>query len=102
MDDVGFLEQHGATGFSMPATLMVLLPDGSVTHISDINHFKLLDECPLLFHAFEFRESGQVQQANIEVRGHQSRPASAHCWQGYITHRCRLTAPIPVHWCISH
>jgi len=67
MDEMDFLEQAAAADSSAAATLMVLLPDGSVTQIHNINRFTVLEKCPLLFHAFEFRECGDVEQASIEV-----------------------------------
>ncbi|KAF1978571.1 hypothetical protein BU23DRAFT_564153 [Bimuria novae-zelandiae CBS 107.79] len=67
MDDLSFLEQAATVGSSTAATLMVLLPDSSVIQIHNINTFTVLDKCPLLFHAFEFREYGDVQQACIEA-----------------------------------
>lgn len=67
MDDLDFLEQASTADSSAVATLMVLLPDGSVIQIPDINTFIVLDKCPLLYHAFEFREYGDAQQASVEV-----------------------------------
>lgn len=67
MDDLDFLEQGAAADSSATSTLMVLLPNGSVTQIHNVDRFALLDKCPLLFHAFEFRESDDVEQASIEV-----------------------------------
>jgi len=64
MDDVSFLEQTADADAT--ATLMVLLPDGTVSHIRNVSPFALLDGCPLLYHAFELG-ANNVQQANIEV-----------------------------------
>lgn len=68
MDDLSFLEQAATVDASATSTLMVLLPDSSVSQIHNISRFALLDKCPLLFHAFEFREYSDVEQASIEVR----------------------------------
>lgn len=91
MDDLEFLD-HGS------ATLMVLLPDGSVVHIPNIDSLKILDTCPLLFHAFEFRESTCVQHASIEVRAFPCAwlATDGHSL-GHIAIRYRLTAPLPVY-----
>ncbi|KAL1610258.1 hypothetical protein SLS60_001923 [Paraconiothyrium brasiliense] len=67
MGDLDFLDQAAAADNSATSTLMVLLPDGTVTQIHNISRFTLLDKCPLLFHAFEFREFGDVEQASIEA-----------------------------------
>ncbi|KAF2444834.1 hypothetical protein P171DRAFT_484925 [Karstenula rhodostoma CBS 690.94] len=67
MDDASFLEQAAAADASATSTLMVLLPDGSVSQIRNISRFALLDKCPLLFHAFEFREFSDDEQASIEA-----------------------------------
>ncbi|KAK7191364.1 hypothetical protein PSPO01_02673 [Paraphaeosphaeria sporulosa] len=67
MDDLNFLEQAAAADASATSTLMVLLPDGSVVQIHNISRFALLDKCPLLYHAFEFREFSEVEQASIEA-----------------------------------
>jgi hypothetical protein len=65
MDDLSFLEQPAPADALATSTLMVLLPDGSVTQIHNINRFALLVKCPLLFHAFELCDCGE--QASIEV-----------------------------------
>ncbi|KAJ4349915.1 uncharacterized protein N0V89_008535 [Didymosphaeria variabile] len=77
MDDLSFLSQAAAADASATSTLMVLLPDGSVTQIHNINRFTLLDKCPFLFHAFEFREFGDVEQASIEIFLSDSSPYKA-------------------------
>lgn len=44
------------------ATLKAVLPSGQVCHISDnINPYRFVDKCPLLFHAFESRNHGRLQ-----------------------------------------
>lgn len=55
MDDLSFLEQLQSGDYgSNNATLNVVLPDGQVLHISDrISPYRLFDNCPLLYHAFE-------------------------------------------------
>ncbi|KAF9740148.1 hypothetical protein PMIN06_003769 [Paraphaeosphaeria minitans] len=67
MDDLDFLEQAAAADASATSTLMVLLPDGSVSQIHNISSFALFDKCPLLYHTFEFREFPEVEQASIEA-----------------------------------
>jgi hypothetical protein len=68
MDDLSFLEQlqNGDYGCNN-ATLKVVLPDGRVDHISDrISPYRLFDNCPLLYHAFEFGFQSRLH-ASIEA-----------------------------------
>lgn len=62
MEDLSFL----VNGDDATATLVVLLPDGTVTHISPVSPLRILDRCPLLYHALEFGEHA-TRQANIEA-----------------------------------
>lgn len=62
MDDLSFL----ASGGDATATLVVLLPDASITHIAGVSPLRILDKCPLLYHALEFGEHA-TRQANIEA-----------------------------------
>ncbi|PVI06231.1 hypothetical protein DM02DRAFT_583292 [Periconia macrospinosa] len=63
-DDLAFLAldaNNNATG-----TVIVLLPDNSVSHIHNVNPLVVLEQCPLLYHAFEFG-THSFPQANIEA-----------------------------------
>jgi hypothetical protein len=67
MDDLTFLEDFGGDYGAGNATLKVVLADGNVHHISDrISPYRLLDACPLLFHAFEYGSQSRLQ-ASIEA-----------------------------------
>lgn len=62
MDELAFLTQDSST----TATLQVLLPDGSISRIASVNPLRILDKCPLLYHALEFGDYGQ-RQASMEA-----------------------------------
>lgn len=64
MDDLDFLTQ--VAGGDATATLMVLLPDSTVTQIRNVSPFRILEKCALLYHAFEFG-AHSVRQASIEA-----------------------------------
>ncbi|KAH9877303.1 hypothetical protein IAQ61_002667 [Plenodomus lingam] len=65
MDDLDFL--HEIPSDLSHATLKVLLPSGEVCHISDsVDPYRLIDRCPLLFHAFEVGHRGRLQ-ASIDA-----------------------------------
>lgn len=68
MDDLSFLDQLLSADYGEnTATLKVVLPHGQVEHISDqICPYRLLDNCPLLYHAFEFGHHSRLQ-ASIEA-----------------------------------
>jgi hypothetical protein len=67
MDDLAFLEPLGEHIDNNNAILKAVDSDGCVYHISDrINPFRLIDKCPLLFHAFECGVEDRTQ-ANIEA-----------------------------------
>ncbi|KAH9871754.1 hypothetical protein J1614_006010 [Plenodomus biglobosus] len=60
MDDLSFI--YDDTSDLSHATLKVVLPSGQVYHISDnVNPYRLIDHCPLLFHAFEVGHRGRLQ-----------------------------------------
>jgi hypothetical protein len=66
MADISFLNIYNERGESN-ATLRAVLPSGEVRQISErICPFKLLDQCPLLYHAFEYGSQSRLQ-ASIEV-----------------------------------
>jgi hypothetical protein len=66
MDDLAFLDLFGGGPGSNNATLKAVLRDGQVCHISDrVCPYRLLESCPLLYHAFEDGYQGRPQ-ANIE------------------------------------
>ncbi|KAF2644839.1 hypothetical protein P280DRAFT_181301 [Massarina eburnea CBS 473.64] len=48
------------------ASLIVLLPDNSVSQIKNVSPFAVLDKCPLLYHSFEFG-ANSIRQANIKA-----------------------------------
>jgi hypothetical protein len=62
MAELDFLTE----GSDATAVLMVLLPDGAVSHIAKVSPLMILDKCPLLYHALEFGEYG-LRQASIEA-----------------------------------
>ena len=67
MDDLAFLEQLGGEYGSNNGTLKAVLPDGQVCQVSDrICPYRLLDNCPLLYHAFEYGYQSRLQ-ASIEA-----------------------------------
>jgi hypothetical protein len=67
MDDFSFLEQLGGEYGTESATLKVVIAEGRVCHISDrVNPYRLLDTCPLLYHAFEYGSQTRLQ-ASIEA-----------------------------------
>jgi hypothetical protein len=67
MDDFNFLEQLGGDYGTEYATLKAVVADGQVCHISDrVNPYRLLDVCPLLYHAFEYGSQSRLQ-ASIEA-----------------------------------
>lgn len=47
------------------AVLLVFLPDSSVSRIHGVCPYRILDRCPLLYHAFEFGQG--INQASIEA-----------------------------------
>lgn len=105
MDDLGFLEQAAAADASATSTLMVLLPDGAVSHIQNINKFALLDKCPLLYHAFELCESSDNEQASIEVCisfDLMGQCTASVLWltlqQGYVAVCRHIASQIHIHW----
>ncbi|KAL6711155.1 hypothetical protein ACN47E_005686 [Coniothyrium glycines] len=66
MDDLAFLENLSGQDEGN-AILKAVLPDGQVCHISDrICPYKFLDQCPLLYHAFEYGYMSR-HQASIEA-----------------------------------
>jgi hypothetical protein len=67
MEDLTFLDQLGGHYGDNNGTLKAVDSEGYVCHISDrISPFRLLDNCPLLYHAFEYGYQGRLQ-ANIEA-----------------------------------
>jgi hypothetical protein len=62
MDELDFLTQ----GSDATAVLQVLLPDGTVSRIANVSPLRILDKCPLLYHALEFGEEG-FRHASIEA-----------------------------------
>jgi hypothetical protein len=64
MDDIAFLASTASDDAT--AVLQVLLPDGTVERIPGVSPLRILDRCPLLYHALEFGEYG-VRQASIEA-----------------------------------
>lgn len=66
MEDLTFLDDLGDYENSN-ATLKVVDSAGYVDHVSDcISPYRLLDKCPLLYHAFEGGSQGRLQ-ASIEA-----------------------------------
>lgn len=66
MEDLTFLEQLGGDCGASNATLKFVHAGGFVSPISDcVNPYRLLDNCPLLYHAFEHGSRGRLQ-ASIE------------------------------------
>lgn len=63
-DDLSFL--YPVSDHYMTGTIIVLLPDSTVSQIRDVNPLLILERCPLLYHAFEYGANG-FQQANIEA-----------------------------------
>jgi hypothetical protein len=67
MEDLTFLDQFGGDYGDNNGTLKAVDPAGYVSHISDrICAFRLLDNCPLLYHAFEYGSQDRLQ-ASIEA-----------------------------------
>ncbi|KAF1920831.1 hypothetical protein BDU57DRAFT_26781 [Ampelomyces quisqualis] len=67
MDDLRFLEPLGEYIDNSNAVLKAVDGDGRVCHISHrINPFRLIDKCPLLYHAFECGVKDRPQ-ASIEA-----------------------------------
>jgi hypothetical protein len=68
MEDLTFLEQFGGESCGdNSGTLKATDTEGNICHISDrINPFRLLDSCPLLYHAFEYGSQSRLQ-ASIEA-----------------------------------
>jgi hypothetical protein len=83
MDDLTFLEQLGREYGTDCATLKAVIAGGQVCYISDrVSPYRLLDVCPLLYHAFEYGSQSRLQ-ASIEA------PSTAsvvsllrHCYTG--------------------
>jgi hypothetical protein len=67
MEDLTFLEQLDGDYGDSNGTLKAVDSEGYVCHISDrVSPFRLLDNCPLLYHAFEYGYQSRLQ-ANIEA-----------------------------------
>jgi hypothetical protein len=67
MEDLTFLEQFGGDYGDNNGILKAVDSEGQVCHISDcISPFRLLDSCPLLYHAFEYGSQSRLQ-ASIEA-----------------------------------
>jgi hypothetical protein len=67
MEDLTFLGQLDGDYGANNATIKVVDPEGFVSHISDcVCPYRLLDNCPLLYHAFEHGSRGRLQ-ASIEA-----------------------------------
>ncbi|CAI6340098.1 unnamed protein product [Periconia digitata] len=63
-DDLAFLIPDAFD--SDTGTVIVLLPDNSVSHIYNVNPSIIKEQCPLLYHAFELG-AYNFSQANIEA-----------------------------------
>ncbi|KAH7400855.1 hypothetical protein DE146DRAFT_476758 [Phaeosphaeria sp. MPI-PUGE-AT-0046c] len=67
MEDTTFLDDLGDDYDNSNATLKIVDFQGGVYNVSDrISPFRLLDKCPLLYHAFEYSSQGRLQ-ASIEA-----------------------------------
>ncbi|KAH8732581.1 hypothetical protein GQ44DRAFT_602730 [Phaeosphaeriaceae sp. PMI808] len=67
MEDLSFLDHLSEDYGSSDAILKAVVADGQVCLISDrISPYRLLDSCPLLYHAFEYGYQSRLQ-ASIEA-----------------------------------
>jgi len=65
MDNLDFIHECGQG--SSTATLKAVLPSGQVCHVADnIDPYRFIEECPLLFHAFECGHRGRLE-ASLDV-----------------------------------
>ncbi|KAI8937152.1 hypothetical protein NX059_006366 [Plenodomus lindquistii] len=87
MDSLDFI--HDSVSDLSNATLKVVLPDGQVCHISDnINPYRLIDNCPLLFHAFEIGHRSHLQ-ASIDAPSKSAAIALLrYCYTGSYLNPC--------------
>lgn len=95
MEDTTFLDDLGDDYENSNATLKVVDFEGCVCHVSDrISPFRLLDKCPLLYHAFEYGSQGRLQ-ASIEAPSREAAIALLrYCYTGNYLPPASEFAPI--------
>ncbi|KAH3917527.1 hypothetical protein HBH56_041650 [Parastagonospora nodorum] len=97
MEDLTFIDQLAGDCGASNATLKTVDPEGRVSLISDcVSPYRLLDNCPLLYHAFEHGSQSRLQ-ASIEAPSRVAAIALLrYCYTGSYLPPCACAEDAPI------